>query len=679
MRIVLELSHGRLDSRQDLWDTASMMGVKLLHFTMGPGKMINANIGMAEVLDEIVTLVREGLIDSVLFRFLDAAYAYSEVEMVHALALSEMVEMRGGAVLMEWPSATRATTTDGTTTTETSTMTTTSTTVSCGASTRRGSFPDCRGNSPTALPHSTSTGNSPERGATQRSYSLPDCWGEPPKPTNSSSPTDGMRTARKTRVTPANSQLLPAFSTEFYSVIDQWRARTNLELETVAHSADGAKVDIFSNLIGLNKDIHKYFDEPGPVELSEQATGLGWQRLVIAAVTRSLKAMVENGCGPGGWLRVGGATKRISSTTWETPTDGHISLNEISELGKKRTLRGKAVASYLHVDDGCFFSRADAYPTSDAAMEKVANTMEDAGFVVPDRNESYAIKKIIGYELSPDSRALQLPTRRASNLMMTMKWLLEVPTVDIELLRSVVGIWIWGCLLARHWLSLPGIIFEFMEVHKKRRARWWPSARKELTAMYRVVPYFKLDLTMKISPWVFAADAEGANNTDNGGWGIVSSYAGETLAEQIWAEDVQSGRTVARLDGDISRLARREREFEATVRVSKVPRAADALQWAPVLRGRWKEADHIMLGEGRTTNELLKILTSHSSSRRHIFACLEDNEPWAAATAKGRSCARGVNFLLRRRSALLAAGELQQLLPWIDTRRQPADSLSRVR
>ena len=158
----------------------------------------------------------------------------------------------------------------------------------------------------------------------------------------------------------------------------------------------------------------------------------------------------------------------------------------------------------------------------------------------------------------------------------------------------------------------------------------------------------------------------------------MAGFAGEELAEHIWSEDVQSGRTVSKLNGDISNLSRRDREFEATVRVSKIPRAADELTWLPMLRGRWRHADHIMLGEGRTTVELLKIITAHCHTRIHVFSCLEDNEPWSAATSKGRSCARGVNYLLRKRSALLAAGDVHVPLPWIDTKRQPADQLSRV-
>ena len=140
---------------------------------------------------------------------------------------------------------------------------------------------------------------------------------------------------------------------------------------------------------------------------------------------------------------------------------------------------------------------------------------------------------------------------------------------------------------------------------------------------------------------------------------------------------MQSGRTVAKLDGDISKLARRERGFEATVRVSRIPRAVDELTWRPLLYGRWRTADHIMLGEGRTTNELLKLITCHWRSRGAIYSCMEDNEPWAAASAKGRSSAPGVNHLLRKRSALITIGGIQLQLPWIDTRRQPADGLSR--
>eukprot|EP00969_Alexandrium_andersonii_P093981 4152117-Alexandrium_andersonii.AAC.1 len=49
----------------------------------------------------------------------------------------------------------------------------------------------------------------------------------------------------------------------------------------------------------------------------------------------------------------------------------------------------------------------------------------------------------------------------------------------------------------------------------------------------------------------------------------------------------------------------------------------------------------------------------------------------AGAWAKGRSSSRPLNFVLRMRAAAALGRRVCVALPWIDTHRVPADSLSR--
>jgi len=44
---------------------------------------------------------------------------------------------------------------------------------------------------------------------------------------------------------------------------------------------------------------------------------------------------------------------------------------------------------------------------------------------------------------------------------------------------------------------------------------------------------------------------------------------------------------------------------------------------------------------------------------------------------KGRSTAPAVNYLCRRKAANTLAGFFQLLLPWVESAKMPADSLSR--
>ena len=64
-------------------------------------------------------------------------------------------------------------------------------------------------------------------------------------------------------------------------------------------------------------------------------------------------------------------------------------------------------------------------------------------------------------------------------------------------------------------------------------------------------------------------------------------------------------------------------------------------------------------------------------ARGHAICSMGDNEPLAAAVAKGRPYSPQLNYLLRKISALSAATNIRLYLPRVDTAHQSADALSR--
>ena len=58
---------------------------------------------------------------------------------------------------------------------------------------------------------------------------------------------------------------------------------------------------------------------------------------------------------------------------------------------------------------------------------------------------------------------------------------------------------------------------------------------------------------------------------------------------------------------------------------------------------------------------------------------LVDNEPFSAASAKGRSPTYRVNVLLRRKTAQELVADIDYVVPWLDTASQPADAASRLK
>jgi len=356
-------------------------------------------------------------------------------------------------------------------------------------------------------------------------------------------------------------------------------------------------------------------------------------------------------------------------------------LNEQGRNERLTFLEAGDTANYLHVDDGLFFTASDDPDGGDAVdvlMQRCAEALEEIGFVVPERRlSSDKRKKLVGYEFQESPPAITLTALRAHQLSTTLWWLTLAPKIDIELLRSVMGVWVWAALIARHWLAIPSSTFRMMDVCAYRRVPWWPSARAEVRVLARGVPALRRSLDSPVAPVLFSSDAEGANDRDCGGYGAVCAPANRELMIKILHGGLRPGRTIARLDGTVAGLHDPLKEMIARIGVSHVPAEADSLPWSPVLYGRWKWQEHITLGEGRVTLKLLEVLAGLASCHSHICPTLVDNEPWAAACAKGRSPSRPLVLLLRRRLALLTAAQIDMPLPWINTKRQAADALSR--
>jgi len=338
-------------------------------------------------------------------------------------------------------------------------------------------------------------------------------------------------------------------------------------------------------------------------------------------------------------------------------------------------------AVYVHVDDGVVFATKKGQPSADKVMHTMADGLEELGFEVSDRVEAEQSRKAIGFQFAKGPDRLCLPGDKAVLLQLTIEWLLEAPIVDTALLKSVVGIWIWAASLARNQLAIPENVFQFLQCHFPRRAKWWNTAKKELRWMASMVPALEHRLHRETWPVVFATDAEGVNGSDAGGFGVVAApFEIDTVMKTIMVS-ARPAFTVAKLDGSIGHLKDPVKELKGRIPVSRVPREVldPSIHWEPLAAGRWKHGDHITLGEGRGTIVLLKKIAMAARSQHRIFASLCDNFPWVGATNKGRSPAHQVNQLLRRRTALETSRDMKVIHPWTDTKQMPADFLSRLK
>eukprot|EP00959_Pyramimonas_sp_CCMP1952_P358226 7500866-Pyramimonas_sp.AAC.1 len=182
------------------------------------------------------------------------------------------------------------------------------------------------------------------------------------------------------------------------------------------------------------------------------------------------------------------------------------------------------------------------------------------------------------------------------------------------------------------------------------------------------------------APLLFASDAEGANRTDHGGYGIVGAPITIEESEEVIAAGTKPGHAMSRLGGAVLHLNRADRELRGRIPVSRIPRTM--LQIPQEMRheldaGRWRAPDHIILGEGRAVVRLCQVLSLLPAAHDHAVCNMEDNEPLASAAAKGRSPAPHLHYLLRKISALSVATGIKLYIPWVDTAHQTADELSR--
>ena len=200
--------------------------------------------------------------------------------------------------------------------------------------------------------------------------------------------------------------------------------------------------------------------------------------------------------------------------------------------------------------------------------------------------------------------------------------------------------------------------------------------------MRHLVPFMQAVLNRPVGRTIVATDAEGNNDVDFGGYGAVAAQVRSELAEEALRVGTRAGRVVAKLDGSIAKWVSGERELKRCIGVSKLPRElinAGQQQWCEVTKGRWRWAEHIMLGEGRAAVKLMGLVATFPGARGHCVLLLEVNEPFSAAASKGRSPTHRVNVILRKRTAQELVADLEFVVPWLDSASQPADDASRAR
>ena len=80
-----------------------------------------------------------------------------------------------------------------------------------------------------------------------------------------------------------------------------------------------------------------------------------------------------------------------------------------------------------------------------------------------------------------------------------------------------------GALLHRELLAIPHAFFGFLENNEGKVTPLWPTARRELQCICRLVPLIYCDLACPLLPILFATDAMESDESGFGGWGVVAT------------------------------------------------------------------------------------------------------------------------------------------------------------
>jgi hypothetical protein len=401
---------------------------------------------------------------------------------------------------------------------------------------------------------------------------------------------------------------------------------------------------------------------------------------IARCVVKSMQSMKRSDLGPTGFMQ--DKTQRTTAWGAQSASSGGSAvslLNEDVVVQRHVLLNATQSALDLHVDDTVTFSLSEnAKVHADTLMEVVAEGLEQAGFKVPDRSSNASLAKVIGYACD---------RREARFSLVPVKWVLlrealleqyGQPYVDVAVIHSLVGLWLFAALLNRDMLCIPHSIFHFIDFFQSGLHKWWKSARDEIWAMGQVTPLLTYKASAPWAPTAFATDAMGPGGLDKGGYGIVARAISPKLRDDMLSVGMAPGRTVARLKGDLTGLKYPKKEIVTTVpftRLSDDWFVKNA--WRDVAGGRWKFDDHIVLGEARALCKLCSILSNFPKAQGFKVGSLQDNMSVAGAHAKGRSTAWALNRILRRKAALTTASAIRMFLPWVQTTLQMADELSR--
>jgi len=279
---------------------------------------------------------------------------------------------------------------------------------------------------------------------------------------------------------------------------------------------------------------------------------------------------------------------------------------------------------------------------------------------------------------------------RLGNLDRALEFLLTLSTVQVDLVHTVLGGFMWLAGLWRFAMAIPHAVYTFVRAHEGEEVYLWDSVRRELEMMRGILPFLYADLARGSLPVVLAQDAAaeeekvyGHNRRHFGAYALAASVPPQREIRAVLGNIQTIGRSyvVPERSGSVKAplgLAPRMPLIQRTTLPSRWFETGGP-EWTILLARRWRWNVEIVVGELLALVTWLRILLAVVGQQllRTEVLMLTDNAAVAALVARGRSARFDLNILLRRLAGAAAVMDMMIRAPWIDTAHQPADEGTR--
>ena len=269
-----------------------------------------------------------------------------------------------------------------------------------------------------------------------------------------------------------------------------------------------------------------------------------------------------------------------------------------------------------------------------------------------------------------------LPSKRLAELDCALSHFLTFNRFRVSILRSIVGVANWVCLLRRPLFSIFHAVYDVLQCYEDNCYVLLSRAvKEELLAFKRLLPLAYADTYRTVSPIVVASDAEGESNAGKGGWGL--GYSQPPLSEVIELAMKSLSKGLPAVPADT--FGEPPWAGKGVLTDLDVPQnwTNGEVRWTELLSGRHSFVEHINIYESRVLCRVLQLLSRIPELRRSRVVALEDNACTHYNFRRGRSPKWVLNNICRKKAGLELVSDIELLSSWVNTKRQPMDECSR--